>query len=96
MFNDKSDVIVCDGFTGNVVLKEIESFYGLYKRRGLKDDFFDRLNYENYGGTPILGVNSNVILGHGISSPLAIKNMVLLARDIVNSKLSDRISNVFN
>ena len=96
LFNNKSDVIVCDGFTGNVVLKEIESFYALYKKRGLKDAFFDRLNYENYGGTPILGVNSNVILGHGISSPLAIKNMLLLARDIVNSKLSDRISNIFN
>ena len=96
LFNDKADVMVCDGFTGNVVLKEMEAFYSLYRRRKLKDEFFDRLNYEIYGGTPILGINSNVIIGHGISSPLAIENMLLLARDVVDSKLSEQIKSVFN
>lgn len=95
-FTDKADVIVCDGFTGNVVLKEMEAFYSIYQQRNLKDSFFDRLNYENYGGTPILGINSNVLIGHGISSPKAIKNMILLARDVVESKLSERIKSVFN
>jgi len=96
LFSDKADVIVCDGFTGNVVLKEMEAFYSIYKRRNLKDEFFDRFNYEYYGGTPILGINSNVILGHGISNARAIKNMLLLSRDVVESKLSDRIKAIFN
>lgn len=96
LFNEKADVIVCDGFTGNVVLKEIEAFYTLIKKRGIDDEYFNRLNYENYGGTPILGVNSNVIIGHGISSPLAIKNMLLLSRDVVEAQLSEKIQNAFN
>ncbi|HAW52419.1 MAG TPA: phosphate acyltransferase PlsX, partial [Flavobacteriales bacterium] len=70
LFNEKCDVLVCDGFTGNVVLKEMEAFYTMYRKRRLSDEFFDRFNYEIYGGTPILGINSNVILGHGISSPM--------------------------
>lgn len=96
LFNSKADVIVCDGFTGNVVLKEMEAFYSIYLKRKMKDDFFDRFNYEIYGGTPILGINSNVIIGHGISNANAIKNMLLLAQDVVRSKLSDRIKAVFN
>jgi glycerol-3-phosphate acyltransferase PlsX len=96
LFNEKCDVLVCDGFTGNVVLKEMEAFYTMYKKRGLSDEFFERFNYEIYGGTPILGVNSNVILGHGISSPEAIENMLLLARDVVKSKLSEQIKALFN
>ncbi|MGF1923632.1 MAG: phosphate acyltransferase PlsX, partial [Bacteroidia bacterium] len=76
LFNDKADVIVCDGFTGNVMLKLAESFYVLTIKKGLKDEFFDRFNYENYGGSPVLGVNAPVLIGHGISSPEAIKNMI--------------------
>ena len=66
LFDDKCDVIVCDGFTGNVVLKEAEAFYYLMKKRGMLDDYFSRFNYEIYGGSPILGINSNVVVGHGI------------------------------
>ena len=62
IFSDAVDVIVCDGFTGNVVLKEAEAFYTIIKKRGRSDEFFDRFNYENYGGTPILGVNANVMI----------------------------------
>ncbi|MBM3417702.1 MAG: phosphate acyltransferase PlsX, partial [Bacteroidetes bacterium] len=55
LFTGKADVIVCDGFTGNVALKEAEGIYTLIRKRGIRDDYFDRFNYENYGGTPILG-----------------------------------------
>jgi glycerol-3-phosphate acyltransferase PlsX len=96
LFNDKADVIVCDGFTGNVVLKLAESFYVLTLKKGLRDEFFDRFNYEQYGGSPILGVNAPVIIGHGISSPEAIKNMVLLSKDMVETKIIDRFKNAFN
>ena len=70
MFLGKADVIVCDGFTGNVVLKQAEGIYGIMRKRGIRDEYFDRFNYENYGGTPILGVKGNVIIGHGISNDI--------------------------
>lgn len=95
LFTNKADVIVCEGFTGNVVLKTAEAFYSLIKRRKRSDEYFDKFNYELYGGTPILGVNANVLIGHGISSPVAFKNMMTLAKDIVDSNLNEKIKQVF-
>lgn len=95
IFDDKVDVIVCDGFTGNVVLKEAEAFYTTIKRRGIDDEYFNRFNYEIYGGTPILGINSTVMIGHGISSPLAIKNMLLLAHSVTEARLPEKIKQAF-
>ena len=96
LFTDHADVFVCDGFTGNVVLKLAESFYVVTLKKGFKDEFFDRFNYEEYGGSPILGVNAPVIIGHGISTPKAIKNMVLLSKDMIESKFIDKIKSAFN
>lgn len=96
LFSELADVLVCDGYTGNIVLKLAESFYVTTLQKGYRDEFFDKFNYENYGGTPILGVNAPVIVGHGISSPKAIKNMVLLSRDMVGSQYIDRIRSAFN
>ncbi len=93
LFSDKVDVTVCDGFTGNVVLKLAETFYSLIKKRSLKDEYFDRFNYENYGGTPILGVNSTVVIGHGISNAKAIKNMILLSKEVAEAGLAEKIKN---
>lgn len=95
LFNDKADVIVCDGFTGNVMLKLAETFYILTLKKGFKDEFFDRFNYEQYGGSPILGVNAPVLIGHGISSPEAIKNMVLLCRTMIEAQFIDKIKEAF-
>jgi glycerol-3-phosphate acyltransferase PlsX len=95
LFNDKADVIVCDGFTGNVMLKLAESFYVLTIKKGLKDEFFDRFNYEQYGGSPVLGVNAPVVIGHGISSPLAVKNMVLQSREMITTGLVEKIRIAF-
>jgi phosphate acyltransferase len=95
IFGDHADVIVCEGFTGNVVLKFAESFYTAIKRRNINDEYFNRFNYEIYGGTPILGVNGTVMIGHGISSPEAIKNMLLLSRDVVNAGLPEKIKQAF-
>lgn len=91
LFNDKADVIVCDGFTGNVVLKVIEGFHDLLEAHGVNDPFLHRFNYENYGGLPVLGVNGNVIIGHGISNEIAIKSMVHATHEVVVSRLSERI-----
>ncbi|MCK7539486.1 MAG: hypothetical protein MZV63_55565 [Marinilabiliales bacterium] len=56
-------------------------------KRGFKDEYLDRFNYENFGGTPILGVNGNAIIGHGISSSRAICKMILQAREITDANL---------
>ena len=96
IFSGIADVIVCDGFTGNIVLKEAEGIYTLMKKRGIKDAYFDRFNYENYGGTAILGVQGNVIIGHGISNDIAVKNMILHSYEVAKSGLSNKINEVFN
>jgi len=88
---EMTDVIVCDGFVGNVVLKQAEAFHTIYKLRNLKDEFFDRLDFESIGGTPIVGINANVVIGHGISQRKAIMNMVLQTRDVVHADLATRI-----
>lgn len=95
LFTGKADVIVCDGFTGNVVLKQAEGLYSIMKKRGVKDEYFDRFNYENYGGTPILGVNSDVVIGHGISNDVAVKNMLMHAFEVADSKLTMKIKEAF-
>ncbi len=91
LFSDHADVFVCDGYTGNVILKLAESFYVVTLKKGFKDEFFDRFNYEQFGGSPVLGVNAPVVIGHGISTPTAIKNMVLQSRDMISSKFIERI-----
>jgi glycerol-3-phosphate acyltransferase PlsX len=96
LFTGKADVIVCDGFTGNVVLKQAEGIYTLMRKRGIKDDYFDRFNYENYGGTPILGVKGNVIIGHGISNDKAVRSMLVHAYEVAKSGLANKINEAFN
>ncbi|MEZ5000244.1 MAG: hypothetical protein R2744_05180 [Bacteroidales bacterium] len=88
---EMTDVIVCDSFVGNVVIKQAEAFYTIYRKRGLKDEFFDRLNFENIGGTPVVGINANVVIGHGISRRKAIMNMVLQTRDVIRADLARKI-----
>lgn len=95
LFNDQTDVTVCDGFTGNVVLKQAEAFYTMIRKRKINDEYFDRFNYENYGGTPVLGINSTVIIGHGISNKIAVKNMLLLTKSIIEAKLTEKIKRAF-
>ncbi len=96
LFGDKVDVIVCDGFVGNIMLKMAESFYRVSLKRKLNDEYFNRFNYELYGGTPILGINSTVMISHGISSPVAFKNMIVLSKDVVEAQLSEKITTQFN
>ncbi len=89
------DVTVCDGFTGNVFLKQAEGFYQLISHRKIEDPFLEKFNSELYGGTPILGVRGNVVLGHGVSSPKAILNMILATEKIAKAKLSEHITKAF-
>ncbi len=92
---DKADVMVCEGFTGNVVLKLAESVYDIVKRRNIEDEHFERFNFEMYGGVPVLGVNKPVIIGHGISHAIAFKNMILIAQRMIEKDLIGKMKETF-
>ena len=80
---DKADVMVCEGFTGNIILKLAETLYEIAQRQGIKNEYFERFNFEDYGGTPVLGVAKPVIIGHGISKEKAFMNMIRLAQKMI-------------
>ncbi len=97
----KSDVIVCDGFVGNVLLKFYESIPGLLKttlgdllRNEKAKGFLEKFNKEAYGGAELLGVNGVVIISHGSSTPLSIKNAIDRACKMVSTKVNDVIKTV--
>ncbi|UAY51344.1 phosphate acyltransferase PlsX [Ferruginibacter albus] len=92
---DKADVMVCEGFTGNVVLKMAESVFDIVQRRNIKDEHFDRFDFEAYGGVPVLGVAKPVIIGHGISHALAFKNMIITAQKMIEKDLLQKMKEVF-
>jgi glycerol-3-phosphate acyltransferase PlsX len=92
---DKVDVMVCEGFTGNVILKMAESIYDITQKKNINHDYFELFNFENYGGTPVLGVSKPVIIGHGISHAKAFMNMVLLAEKMLQSKLLNKMKESF-
>lgn len=106
----KAQVVVCDGFVGNSILKFAESvpsfFKGMLARQFGKSVFsrivgllvrgtlraaFKSMDYEEYGGVPLLGVNGVSIIGHGKSTPKAIKNMILKAEEMVRKNINQRI-----
>ncbi len=91
LFKDKADVLVCDGFVGNVIIKMAESYYEILQRKSFSDPFFDNFNYELVGGSPILGVEGNVIIGHGVSNGKAVKSMVSMAQRMIEADLHTRI-----
>jgi len=94
--SDRANVIVADGFTGNMVLKEAEAFYRVVAAKGVGNGYFEMFNFENFGGTPVLGVNGPLIIGHGISNEKAIKNMLLHTADVVEAGLVKRIKEELN
>ena len=91
IFNDKADVIVCDGFTGNVLLKFAESIYSMLQERNFSDPFFDQMDYKKIGGSPILGINGNVLIGHGVSDKNAIKSMLIQSYNMAKSRINEKI-----
>ena len=91
----KADVLVCNGYTGNVVLKLAESIYDISRRRNMDDEYFNRLNFEQYGGVPVLGVNKPVIIGHGISHAQAFSNMIRIAHLMLETDLLGKMKDSF-
>ncbi len=104
------DVIVCDGFVGNIILKFAEGFMSFLKaklkeyaeiniinklkigiaKKSLKE-ILGVFDYQQYGGVPLLGINGITIIGHGSSTPLAIKNMVIRAYETYEKNITERI-----
>jgi glycerol-3-phosphate acyltransferase PlsX len=95
LFGDKTDIMVCDGFVGNVMLKEAEAFYTMIRKRKIVDDFFEKFNFVNYGGTPILGINAPVMIAHGISNDVAIKNLIFHTAEVIKGNLCEKIKEAF-
>jgi glycerol-3-phosphate acyltransferase PlsX len=94
------DVVICDGFVGNVLLKFYESLaptlMGVFARalgaeREALEQAFKELDYSEHGGAPLLGVKGVSIISHGKSSPRAIKNAVRVAARAVESRMSEHI-----
>ena len=111
----KTNVVVCDGFVGNIVLKFAESVLYLLKNRFKtysEQGFFKKIwigmfygtlkkvikdfDYEEYGGIPLLGLNGVSVIGHGKSSPLAMKNMIFKAEDTVRADINNKIESALN
>ena len=88
---DKADVMVCDGFTGNIILKLAESLFEITNQKNIHHEYLDRFNFENYGGTPVLGISKPVIIGHGISKGKAFKNMILLAQKMIEKDIMQKL-----
>ncbi|MEO7308941.1 MAG: phosphate acyltransferase PlsX [Chitinophagaceae bacterium] len=94
ILEDKADIMICDGFTGNILLKLLESLHPITERQGIHHPYFDRFNFEQYGGTPVLGVEKPVVIGHGISAAKAFKNMILLAEKMVKSQMLGKMREI--
>jgi glycerol-3-phosphate acyltransferase PlsX len=88
---DKADVMVCEGFTGNIILKMAETLYEISQMKKLENEYFERFNFENYGGTPVLGVAKPVIIGHGISGAKAFMNMIHLAQMMIEKDIMQKM-----
>ena len=92
---DVADVVVCDGFVGNTVLKLTEGLYAINAQQGAVTPFWQGLNYEQAGGTPVLGVGAVVTIGHGKSTPEAIKNMILKTKHSVEIDIVGKLREKF-
>jgi phosphate acyltransferase len=88
---DKADVMVCDGFTGNILLKMAESLFEISERKKIEHSYFDRFHFEIYGGTPVLGVSKPVVIGHGISHAAAFKNMINVAQKMIETNVLEKM-----
>lgn len=88
---NKADVMVCEGFTGNIILKMAETLYEISQMKKVENEYFERFNFENYGGTPVLGVAKPVIIGHGISGAKAFMNMIHLAQIMIEKDVMQKM-----
>ncbi|MGA8029919.1 MAG: phosphate acyltransferase PlsX [Bryobacteraceae bacterium] len=111
VYTGSVDVIVCDGFVGNVALKVSEGLVevirqmlkqslkasitrqvGAYLAQGAFNDFKKRVDYSEYGGAPLLGLNGICVICHGRSTAKAIRNAIRIAKEFAEGKINERIA----
>jgi len=63
----------------------------MLKERNFNDPFFDQMDFKSVGGSPVLGINGNVIIGHGISDKYAVKSMVIQSFNMAKSRINEKI-----
>ncbi len=95
LFVDSTDVIVCDGFSGNIVIKLVEGFYYQLMKRGVQDEFLNNFNFKHHGGGLILGVKAPVLVGHGISKADTFIKMVEVCKNSVESNFCAKVESAF-
>jgi glycerol-3-phosphate acyltransferase PlsX len=91
LLGDQADVMICEGFTGNIILKMAESLFDVGEIIQVDHPYLKRFDFENYGGTPVLGISRPVIIGHGISHAKAFMNMIHLAQIMVEKMVVERV-----
>ena len=95
LFTETTDVIVCDGFAGNIVIKLVEGFYYQLMKRGVQDDFLNQFNFKHHGGGLVLGVKAPVLVGHGISKADTFVKMVEVCKNSVESNFCSKVELAF-
>lgn len=89
----KADLVVTDGFTGNILLKFAESMYDVIKvQRNIQDEYLDRFNHRLYAGVPVLGVQKPLVVGHGVSDAVSFSGMLGMARKMIQSDICNKIA----
>lgn len=110
IYSGKADVIVSDGFTGNIALKVsegvVDTMFNMARTEIMKDFFakigfllmkrhlkklYKRVDYSEYGGAQLLGINGVCIIGHGRSNVVAVKNAIKMAKDFVKNRVQEKI-----
>ncbi len=110
IYSGKADVIVSDGFTGNIALKVsegvVDTMFNMARTEIMKNLFakigfllmkrnlkklYKKVDYSEYGGAQLLGINGVCIIGHGRSNVVAVKNAIKMAKDFVKNKVQEKI-----
>ncbi len=96
LLDNKADIIITDGFTGNIVLKFAESLYDIIRVKAkVESEFLDKFNHRLYAGVPVLGVKKPVVVGHGVSNAMSFAGMLDLGRKMIQTKMCEKMENLF-
>ena len=96
ILDNKADIIITDGFTGNIVLKFAESLYDvLYEKANIHHEFLQKFDHRLYAGVPVLGISKPVVVGHGVSKAPSFKGMLELGRKMILSGMCQKMANLF-
>jgi len=97
LLESKADIIITDGFTGNIVLKFAESLYDVLRvKENINSAYLDKFNHRLYAGVPVLGIRKPVVVGHGVSNAMSFKGMLELGRKMILSRMCEKMEHLFS